>query len=105
MQVQEALDGLVQLDAVDMLREGLLTALEPQVRSCPLRLVSECCEFLIVSCYEDCRNFISTALKSVSTQLLCNQAFSRHKKAMDRTVGLIRRHAVDACVHSPVSTS
>lgn len=31
--VQAALDGLVQLDAVDMLREGLLTALEPQVRS------------------------------------------------------------------------
>ena len=31
VQVQQALDGLVQLDAVDMLREGLLTALEPQV--------------------------------------------------------------------------
>ena len=32
VQVQAALDGLVQLDAVDMLREALLTALEPQVR-------------------------------------------------------------------------
>lgn len=31
IQVQAALDGLVQLDAVDMLREALLTALEPQV--------------------------------------------------------------------------
>ena len=31
VQVQAALDGLVQLDAVDMLREALLTALEPQV--------------------------------------------------------------------------
>jgi hypothetical protein len=31
MQVQAALNGLVQLDAVDMLREALLTALEPKV--------------------------------------------------------------------------
>ena len=32
--MQQLLDALVQLDAVDLLRDGVLTAVEPQVTPC-----------------------------------------------------------------------